>query len=65
MNTYLMSIVRYFGGTKTFTIEAEDKQDAIVKGLEFVKQNPMYASGGNYDLKSVRCVKKVQKKPKL
>lgn len=64
MNKYLMSIRHYFSGYEQFIVEAENKQDAIFKGLIFVKQNPKFYCGGNYNLDSIKCIKKLQRKTK-
>lgn len=42
-------------------IEAENKKDAVSKGLIFVKRNPIYSCGGNYNLNDVKCIKKIPK----
>lgn len=61
MNTYLISIRKYFSGEeKLFTIDADSKQDAVIKGTEFVNKNPIF-SGGNYNLDTIKCVKKLRK----
>ena len=57
MNKYLMRIEGYFSGWKQFEIEAENKQDAIVKAKEYCKKH--YCTGGNYKLDSIECVKKL------
>lgn len=61
MNKYLMRIEGYFSGWEEFEIEAENKQDAIVKANEYCRNNHKYAHGGNYKFKSIECVKKLQK----
>ena len=58
MNKYLMKIYRYFSGYEEFTIEAETKKDAVVKAISYVRQNIKYCSG-DYNLKDVRCIKKL------
>ena len=59
MNKYLMRIERYFSGWEQFEIEAENKQDAIVKAKEYYKKHPIYGHGGNYKFDSIECVKKL------
>ena len=60
MHKYQMSVHHFFEGRKSFTIEADNKKEAIEKGLLYVRQNPMYG-GGNYDLNDVKCDKKLRK----
>lgn len=62
MNNYLMSVYHFFEGYRNFTIEAENKKDAVSKGLTFVKRNPIYSCGGNYNLNDVKCIKKIPKR---
>lgn len=62
MNSYVMSIHKYPGIREKFVIEAENKREAISKGLVFVAQNPKYISS-QYDINDVRCEKKLRKKP--
>lgn len=62
MNRYLMRIKGYFSGWKEFKIEAENKQDAIVKAYDYCKKHPEYGHGGNYRLDSIECVKKLNSK---
>lgn len=59
MNRYLMRIKGYFVGYKQFEIDAENKQDAIVKAKEYCKNHSEYGIGGNYNLDSIECVKKL------
>ena len=59
MNKYLMQIKGYFSGWKQFEIEAENKQDAITKATEYCKRHSEYGIGGNYQLDSIECVKKL------
>lgn len=55
-----MKIEAYFSGWDTFEIEAENKQDALIKAKEFCRINPKYGIGGNYKLNSIECVKKLK-----
>lgn len=64
MNSYLMGVYHFFEGYKNFTIEAENKKDAVSKGLIYVKRNPIYSSGGNYNTDDVKCIKKIHKRKK-
>lgn len=59
MNKYLMRILKYFSDWKYFEIEAENKQDSIVKAKEYCKNHSEYGIGGNYKLDSIECVKKL------
>ncbi len=59
MNRYLMRIERYFSGCEQFEVEAENKQDAVIKAKEFCKSHSKYAHGGNYKFDSIECVKKL------
>ena len=60
MHKYLMEISRYFGGTHTFIVIAENKADAMTKGEIEISRNPLY----NNDVysRSLRVVKKLQDK---
>ena len=40
MNRYLMRIEAYFSGWHEFEIEAENKQDAVVRSLPFFPAEP-------------------------
>ena len=60
MNKYLMRIEAYFSGWDEFEIEAENKQDAVIKAKEFCKTSSKYGIGGNYKLNSIECVKKLK-----
>ena len=55
MNTYLMSVEKYFGGTETFEVEAENKSDAIEKAKFNSVVND---SGGNVKKDTLKVVKK-------
>lgn len=59
MNRYLMRIEGYFSGWKQFEIEANSKQDAVVKAKEYCELHPIYGHGGNYKFDSIECVKKL------
>jgi hypothetical protein len=61
MNKYLMRIKGYFSGWEEFEVDAEDKDDAVLKATEFCKKSSKYGIGGNYDLNSIKCVKKLKK----
>ena len=58
MHKYLMEIRQYFLGYEQFIIEAENKTDALTKAKEYAEKHICW--GGNYDLKSIRCVKKLK-----
>ena len=60
MNTYLMKIKGYFSGWNEFKINAENKQDAIIKAKEYCKTDSEFGIGGNYDLNSIECIKKLK-----
>ena len=55
-----MRIEAYFSGWDEFEIEAENKQDAVIKAKEFCKMSSKYGIGGNYKLNSIECVKKLK-----
>lgn len=57
MNTYLITISHFFSGKKYFEIDANNKADAVQKFKEHFRN-----AGGNYNMNSVKCVKKLQKK---
>lgn len=40
MNRYLMSVPKYFGGDFRFEVEAENKEDAIIKGAGYIQSDP-------------------------
>lgn len=61
MNKYLMRIKGYFSGWKEFEIEAENKQDAIMKAKEYCNMHSEYGHGGNYKHDSIEVVKKLKK----
>ena len=54
-----MRIEAYFSGWDEFEIEAENKQDAMIKAKEFCKTSSKYGIGGNYKLNSIECIKKL------
>lgn len=59
MNKYLIGVKRYFCGEETFEVEAENKTEALHKA----ELNPVIlSSGGNVDLKTLRVIKKINKK---
>ena len=60
MNKYLMRIEAYFSGWDEFEIEAENKQDAMIKAKEFCKMSSKYGIGGNFKLNSIECVKNLK-----
>lgn len=62
MNRYLMKIEAYFSGWDEFEIEAENKQDAVIKAKEFCRRHSKYGIGGNYKFDSIVCVKKLNLK---
>ena len=62
MNRYLMKVYHYFSGYEHFEIEAENKEDAVEKGKEFVRHESKYRFGGNYNLNDVQCIKKLKPK---
>ena len=59
-----MAVYHFFRGYENFEIEAENKQDAIEKGKQFVKSQFSYVHGGNYQLDNVICIKKLKPKKK-
>ena len=60
MNKYLMRIKHYFSGWTQFEIEAENKQDAVVRAKEYCRKTPEYSIGKNYDFDSIECIKKLR-----
>lgn len=61
MNVYLLKVRRWFGGYNEFTVEAEDKEEALEKGRIFVCQNTSFHSG-SHDLNDVSVIRKVPKR---
>ena len=61
MNQYQIEIQRYFSGPESFIIHAEDKTSARLRAKEYVANHPVYRSG-NYNLDSIRVVKKLRNK---
>lgn len=61
MNKYRAKIKGYFEGWQEFDIKAEDKQDALIKAIEYCKSS-MDFSSGNFDMGSVVIVKKLKEK---
>lgn len=62
MNRYLMGIQKWTHAEYTFVIEANNKEDAVIKGKAFANRDPEFGFGGNYKLDTVRVIKKLQKK---
>lgn len=62
MNKYLMAVRHYFLDWEEFEIEAENKQDALVKSKEFLNRSSKYSCGGNYNLRDIKCIKKINTK---
>lgn len=60
MNRYLMRIKGYFAGWQEFEIDAENKQDAIVKARAYCERHSEYGIGGNYMFDSIEVVKKIK-----
>lgn len=61
MNHYLIGVKKYFGGEETFEVEAYDRTDAGFKAQDILKTDPVYCVGGNYDIRTIRIIKKLQK----
>ena len=64
MNKYLMAVYHYFRGYEEFEIEAENRQDALDKSKEFLNRSSKYSCGGNYNLRDIKCIKKINIKKK-
>lgn len=62
MNTYLMAVKHFFRGEEMFEVSAANKADAVLAGTNLVNTDPHFTVGGNYDRKSVRCIRKVPTK---
>lgn len=60
-NKYLMKIEGYFSGWEEFEIEADNKQDSLIKAKEYCESHPIYGHGGNYKIDSIECVKKLKR----
>lgn len=58
MHRYQMDVLHYFRGHETFEISGEDRADAVKNGKAYIARKP----GGNYQLESVKCVKKLKEK---
>lgn len=63
MHEFKMAITKYTGEVKYFTIVAENKADAVVKGKEYAYRNTHW-TGGNYYIEGIQCIKKLQPKRK-
>ena len=57
MNTYLIKVRHFFDGYKEFEIKSDDKINALIKGREYIRKT----GGGNYDLKDIKVIKKLNK----
>lgn len=60
MNKYMMAIRHYFRGYECFEVKALNKEDAIEKAKEYVKNEPRFSCGGNYKLNDIKCIKKLK-----
>lgn len=58
MNIYILKVPRWFGGCDEFTVEAENKDEALRKGRIFVHQHTTF-SLGTHKLNDVSVVRKV------
>ena len=58
MHKFLMKVECYFSGWKEFTIEAENKQEAITKATEYCKKHPTFS--GYCKLNTIQCIKKLK-----
>lgn len=56
MNKYVIAIYHYFSGYQNFTVEAENKADALEKG----KVQARRSGGENYNLNDAKVVKKIR-----
>lgn len=56
MHKYLMEARHFFRGKEQFAVTALNKEDAVLKGKAYIRIN----SSGNYDIESVRCLKKLK-----
>lgn len=56
MNKYIVAVYHYFSGYEKFTIEAENKSDAIDKIKEEVKTS----GSGNYNTDDIKVIKKMR-----
>ena len=61
MNKYRAKIKGYFDGWQEFDIEAEDKQDALTRAIDYCKLSASF-SGGNFDIASIVITKKLKEK---
>lgn len=57
MNTYLVKARHFLEGYKEFEIKSDDKLNALIKGREYIRKT----GGGNYDLKDIKVIKKLNK----
>lgn len=58
MHKYLMEIRHFFLGYEQFTVEADSKSEALIVAKDYAERHINW--GGNYDMKSIRCVKKLK-----
>ena len=57
MNKYIVAVYHYFNGYQEFTIEAENKADAI----ENLKAKIKISGSGNYNINDIKVIKKLRK----
>lgn len=58
MNVYLLKVRKWFGGYDEFTVEAVNKEEALIKGKIFVLQSTGF-SLGSHNLNDVSVIRKV------
>lgn len=58
MNKYVVAIYHYFSGYQNFTVNAENKTEALKNAKEEAKKQ----GSGNYDLNNAKVIKKLQRK---
>ena len=56
MNRYIVAIYHYFSGYQEFTVEAENKADAI----ENLKAEIKISGSGNYNINDIKVIKKLR-----
>lgn len=56
MKSYIVAIYHYFSGYQNFTVEAENKSDAINK----IKEEIRISGSGNYNIDDIKVITKLR-----
>lgn len=52
---YTVAVRKWFGGYDDIVVEANDRNDAVVRAREYIEKN---YQKDRYDLRDIRCIKK-------